>query len=695
MTERVLNLLVIDEEQLYAEKLVSLLSYYYDEVNLGFWDEKAELVKALRNEWDVLVFNRAYDMSFTDVIGVLQEEAVSLPLIYLVQDDEIPAVNEAGLPETLEGDIVKTLSVGQDNEIVIAICLLASYSVAKRQIVRLRQILTESEQRASILIANSNSAVAYIDQGVHVFANQPYLQMFGYDSVEDIIGVPVVDIISGGDNVKAFKQFLRKFDKGNRSDVEFEFKSRRTDGETFASSLQLASATFEGEPVVQMIIQHNDNDAAELAQKLAAAERQDPLTGLPNRLGFTEQLNKTQQDISSSGGQAALVYISMDNVGKINSSAGLSGVDASIKYIANLLNEVFAEGVVARFSDSTFAAILDDTKKEKAVELAQKACTRAESSLIEVGNRTVTTTLSVGVVMIDSNAPNTDTLLARAFDTLSDIAEETDNQGNKVGVFDISKHADADEDVLIEYIQTALTHNRFNLKYQPIYDVNTDTSDLFEVYITLPMADGSEMTFDKLSQVAKKHGLLDKIDRWQLINASKQLAQVKKTHPNAQLLIGLSVATLADGNLTKMVLQLVKAVGAQGAYPIMLQFSEQDVVDYLAVAKRQFMALKEIGCAAGVRGFGAAAKSIEIIEYLSPDFARLAKSYAKNLDGEDNVEAVQGLVSAAKEKGVDVLMPYIQDGQAMSTAWSVGVRYLQGDYLQPATKEMVYAEQTQ
>lgn len=695
MTERVLNLLMIDEEQLYAEKLVSLLSYYYDEVNLGFWDAKDELVKALRNEWDVLVFNRAYDMSFTDVVGLLQEQSVSLPAIYLVQDDETPAVNEAGLPETLEGDMVKTLNVGQDNEIIITICLLASYSVAKRQIVKLREILKESEQRASILIANSNSAVAYIDQGVHVFANEPYLQMFGYNSVEDIIGVPVVDIISGGDNVKAFKQFLRKFDKGNRSDVEFEFESRRTDGETFASSLQLASATFEGEPVVQMIIQHNDNDTAELAKKLAAAERQDSLTGLPNRLGFTEQLNQTQKDIASSGGQAALIYVSVDSIGKINSSAGLSGVDASIKYIANLLNEVFVEGVVARFSDSNFAVILHDTKKENAVELAKQACKRAESSLIEVGNRTVTTTLSIAVVMMDSNAPSSDTLLARAFDTLLDIAEETDNQGNKVGVFDISKYADADEDVLIEYIQTAITHNRFNLTYQPIYDVNTDTSDLFETYITLPMADGSEMTFDKLAQVAKKHGLLDKIDRWQLINASKQLAQVKKTHPNAQLLIGLSVATLADGNLTKMVLQLVKAVGSQGAYPIRLQFSEQDVVDHLAVAKRQFMALKEIGCAAGVRGFGAAAKSIEMIEYLSPDFARLAKSYAKNLDRDDNVEAVQGLVTAAKEKGVDVLMPYIQDGQAMSTAWSVGVRYLQGDYLQPAIKEMVYAEQTQ
>lgn len=56
MADNILNLMVIDEEQLYAEKLVALLSHYYDEVNLGFWDDKKTFIKALRSEWDVLVF---------------------------------------------------------------------------------------------------------------------------------------------------------------------------------------------------------------------------------------------------------------------------------------------------------------------------------------------------------------------------------------------------------------------------------------------------------------------------------------------------------------------------------------------------------------------------------------------------------------------------------------------------------------
>lgn len=691
MSNKVLNLLVIDEEQLYAEHLIGLLSNYFDDINLGFWDEKAELVKGLRNSWDVLIFHRAYDMAFTDVVGIIQEMSLDLPIIQLIGADEAPMVNEAGLPELIEGDMIKTLQVGQDDKIVMAVCLQAAYVQSRRQLSNLRHILKESEQRANILIKNSKSAVAYIDQGMHIFANDPYLELFGYDSVDDIIGVPVVDLISGGDNVKGFKQFLRKFDKGDRSQVEFAFESKKTDGTTFASKLQLAAATLEGEPVTQMIIQRNDANAAEIAKKLAAAERQDPLTGLANRIGFNEKIEEVRNDTVTHGIPAALVYVTIDGIGKINSSTGLSGVDTTVKYIANLLSESFEDGFVARFSDSTFAIVVSDVNKDKVLAIAQAVCTKVENLLIEVGTRTVTTTLSVGIVMIDGNAPESQVLIDRALETVRQIHQDTDGVGNKIHVFDISEYASDSDDALAEYIQNALVQNQFTLKYQPIYDINTDSSDLFEVYITLPMADGSELTLDKFSQIAKKHNLLDKLDRWILINASKQLAMTRKTHPQARLLMGLSSASLADGQFSKIVAQLVRAVGDNGVHPLILQFHEQDLVDYLAVAKRQFMALKEIDCPIGIHNFGVTAKSAETLEHLSPTMVRLSRNYTKDLDRQDNLEAVKTLVAQASEHGVDSLMPYIEDAGTMSMAWSVGARYLQGNYLQAPAETLAYA----
>ena len=509
MSNKTLNLLFIDEEQMYAESLISQLSSHFDEINLGFWDEKSELIKALRQNWDVLVFSRAYDMAFTDVIGILQEMDISVPVIELIPDMR----TDSALPKVIDGDMIKSLHKGQDDLIVTSICLQAAYARAKRKTHELKGILKEAERRANILIKNSKSAVAYIEQGVHIFANGPYLELFGYQNLEDIIGVPVVDLISGGENIKGFKQFLRKFDKGDRTQVEFAFESKRTDDSTFSSKLQLAAATYEGEPVTQIIIQPEGGDnSAEIAKKLAEVERLDPLTGLPNRPAFMQELESLRNEVVHSGGHAALLFVSIDNIGHINSSASIAGVDTTVKTLGYLLTEQFADSFVGRFSDANFVILVTGKSKDDVLKEAEGLRARTEQQLIEVGNRTVTTTISVGVVMIDTNAPDSETVLGRASQTVAEIRQD-DDIGNKVALFDISKHASSDDSALAEYLTSALTENRFVVRYQPAYDIVNDNSDLFEVQVSLPMADGSELSYDKFASIAKTYNLLDKIDR--------------------------------------------------------------------------------------------------------------------------------------------------------------------------------------
>ena len=63
---------------------------------------------------------------------------------------------------------------------------------------------------------------------------------------------------------------------------------------------------------------------------------------------------------------------------------------------------------------------------------------------------------------------------------------------------------------------------------------------------------------------------------------------------------------------------------------------------------------------------------------------RLARTYTQNLERETNLEALESIVRLASERKVPVLMPYIEEASTMSIAWSKGVRFLEGDYLQMA-----------
>jgi len=61
---------------------------------------------------------------------------------------------------------------------------------------------------------------------------------------------------------------------------------------------------------------------------------------------------------------------------------------------------------------------------------------------------------------------------------------------------------------------------------------------------------------------------------------------------------------------------------------------------------------------------------------------RLAHNYVEGIDASDNLETVKSIIVRINEINVDVLMPYIEDAATMSVAWSVGARYLQGNYLE-------------
>ncbi|MDO5768495.1 MAG: EAL domain-containing protein [Psychrobacter sp.] len=693
-TEDILNLIVIDGDQLYAERLVTLLSSYYETVSLGFLDDKKELVKLLRHPWDVLVFGQAYDMGFTDVVGIVQEQNIDLPMICLMSDEmSTTGRNSEGLPAIIDGNMVKALLPEQETQVVLAICLAHENLKTRRQFAGLRHVLSEAEQRANILIKNSKSAVAYIDEGIHIFANDPYLELFGYESMEEILGVPVIDLIAGGANIKGFKQFLRRFDKGNRDEVEFEFESRCKDGSTFEAKLQLAAATFDGDPVTQIIIQQSGADAAEIAKQLAAAQRKDSVTGLENRQGFEAYFTSLHEEVTSGKLQAALLYVRLDNVGKINSSLGLQGVDAVVKQVAYTLDEFFDDSYVSRFSDTTFAILIKSTRNDEIIKQAEDVRQKINDMLIEVGKRSANTTVSIGIVMMDRNAPAPQVIVERAIDAINQVMIETQNVGNSVHVYDPSEHANSDDEALAEYLVNAISQNYFELMYQPIYDIDTDRSDFFEIYLRLPLPDGSVMTPDKFMSVAKSRHLLEKIDRWVLINACKQLSNFRKQHPESRVLVQLTSASLADSKLANVISQLIKAVGGSpGALTI--QFNEQDIVDYLAVAKKQFLALSKVECGLCIHNFGMTTKAVETAEFVKPTMVRLAKSYVEDLSNAESVETVKSLVSKANDQGFGVLMPYIEEASTMSVAWSVGARYLQGYYLQAPTETMAMASES-
>jgi PAS domain-containing protein len=67
---------------------------------------------------------------------------------------------------------------------------------ARRSQRRLESQMRETERRCDALIASSRDPIAYVHEGMHIRANDAYLEMFGYESFEDIEGLSLLDMVA-------------------------------------------------------------------------------------------------------------------------------------------------------------------------------------------------------------------------------------------------------------------------------------------------------------------------------------------------------------------------------------------------------------------------------------------------------------------------------------------------------------------
>ncbi len=62
----------------------------------------------------------------------------------------------------------------------------------------LEAALRDSDRRCDALLDSSTDAIAYVHEAMHVRTNQAYLGTFGYASFEDMLGLPILDMIETG-----------------------------------------------------------------------------------------------------------------------------------------------------------------------------------------------------------------------------------------------------------------------------------------------------------------------------------------------------------------------------------------------------------------------------------------------------------------------------------------------------------------
>lgn len=682
-----IRLLIVHDSQDEAEQLMNALRNAGKLTRGEIALTEDELIKALKSAtWEgILCRPSAAGTDYKGVLAHMTRLGKSTPVMLLADDHGDEIVLQAMT------DGVRYVAPADNKSLLLAYLDRMLELVYIRKNLQQSQIsLHEAEKRLSVLMDQSRDAIAYVVDGMHIHANEAYLDIFGYADADDLAGVPIMDMVSASDH-EALKKLLRSRAQDENQTNELTCRGVSIEGKEFDATFVFSASNYDGEACTQIVIRTSAVDEGALEEKLQEMRQTDAITGLYNRGWFLDQLDGALTECVQSGKLSAVLMLRLDAFDKHQADLGIDGSDELLAQVAMELEKYAGGEPLARIGGEDFAILKSVGDVDEAGALAEKIRAALEKMMPVVRSRTVKISCSVGVAFVRDDSPSSQSILTKSLECCNRASASSDGKGNAVYVHNPMDDVEAgSSEAVAMLLRTALEKNALKLNYQAIMSLEEEGTGFVEVFVTLPQPDGNALPAAQFMPVAHERGLAGKIDRWVILNAIKAAA----AYPSpVRLLINLSGYSLEDPALGDWIAKALKAAKLEGKM-VTFQFSEADMDAYLKQAKAFSDKVHGLGCALSVSRFGAASEPLHLFDHVPIDLVKTDPSFTQELATPEGKEALSTLAEQVSGSGKKIIVGFVEAAAQMQTLWTVsGISYLQGLYLQAPSDKIVLDEE--
>jgi diguanylate cyclase (GGDEF)-like protein/PAS domain S-box-containing protein len=678
-------LLIVEESRHDAESLANALRNEGHQIQLRHASTPEVIEAALNDQHPdiVLCGSGAAIPSPDEVNSLLGKHKITAPLIAIAaqaSEADVVSAQKSGISSLISYDHPEHLQLAFNREVNVL--------RLQQKLNTLEDALRGSESRCHSLIENSSDAVAYIHEGMHVYANRPYMNLFTIASREEVEGIPILDMISidHRDTFKGFlKSYLEEHAEGNIHDID----CLNPAGEIFHCSMELSPATMDGEPCTQIIIRVNTSNA-ELEKRIEMLSRVDILTGLSNRQHFMQSLEERISEQGATNEHCALIYITLDNFKVIREEYGIAASDIVLCEIAKLLESCCGENdCLSRFGDYSFTILHYDSGQEGTLGLGETLLHRIAGHLLEVDGRAITTTGSIGICTINNKSTNVQKIISYA-DMACDVARSSG--GNRIHTHNAmvnEQMGQENEQQWDHIIRTTIDEERFYLAYQPIVSLKGDTRQRYEVLLRVIDEAGHVILPGQFLSIAEKTGLSSEIDRWIITSAFRKLVELRKDNSDTMFFIKLSGSTLTDAELPVWINKQLKEnqLHSDG---VVFEIPERIAIDDLKNAMAFVKHMQSLNCMIAFEHYGHSDQP-QLLKHIPVDILKIDGTLISGLPGnKENQSRIKAILELAKEHGKQTIAECVDDAGSLAQLWQYGVDFIQGNFVQEPCKELEY-----
>ncbi|MFP4312387.1 MAG: diguanylate cyclase domain-containing protein, partial [Nitriliruptoraceae bacterium] len=292
-----------------------------------------------------------------------------------------------------------------DDEVLVALRILAGDVGLARSRLRLARDLQRSEERFRALVRHAPDAITIHDpDGVVTYASPAMSRILGVEAAT-LLGTSWLARLDQRDRDR-FKAALD--DAAREPDEPVRLEYRVTDAHGTQRWLEAWVTNLLAEPGVHGIVaNHRDTTASRhLRARLEHEATHDALTGLANRRRFTRALERTRV-----GGTGVLVLIDLDRFKAINDRFGhAAGDEVLLEVTHRLRTTIRPTDLAARLGGDEFAVLLPDTDAAAGAAVVERLRSRLADP-VQLRGGALTISASFGTALLGTGATSSDELL--------------------------------------------------------------------------------------------------------------------------------------------------------------------------------------------------------------------------------------------------------------------------------------------
>ena len=247
-----LRILLVEDNESDGALVIRHLSKSDFEISFTRVETGSDFRKELENSsWDIVISDYSLpQFNALVALRILQESGIDIPFIVVSG-----TIGEETAVEMMRSGAQDYLMKNNLTRLIPAVTRELSDARVRHEHKHAEIARLESEEKFRAVFENSVDAIGISLHGIHVFINPAYATLFGYKNDDEILGLPIINLIAPEERTRILS-FIKKRSTDPATPGEYETRGLRKDGTVFDMEVRVTLLEINREIHTLVIIRN-------------------------------------------------------------------------------------------------------------------------------------------------------------------------------------------------------------------------------------------------------------------------------------------------------------------------------------------------------------------------------------------------------------------------------------------------------